>query len=371
MSDASQRSTIHDVARAAGVSTTTVSRVLNGRPDVAEATRARVQRVVAQLGYTSSSSSRRRSAEAVHYVTIIAHGVDNEYIGAIVRGILDQLDLTSHQAVLHLTDVQLTREADYVRIAQRTGSDGLLIVTPRLRDRDLSNLVGNGTPYVLIDFYSDTNTVPCVRATNWQGMREGVSYLVALGHRRIGYIAGRRGDRITEAREHGYRSALNEANLPFDPSLVVDGDYSQLSGFGAATALLSLEARPTAIVASSDLMAVGAIEAARVLGLDVPHDLAVLGFDDLPLAANTHPPLTTIRQPLYDMGRMAAQMVVDLAAKRGLLSRQVELPTQLIVRASCAAPPAKMEPLSACEAGRSGEEEPSIERRREASESSV
>jgi len=333
-----RRSTIHDVARAAGVSTTTVSRVLNGRPDVAEATRLRVQRALADLGYGGGATPRRHAREDVHYVTIIAHGVDNEYIGTIVRGILDQLDLTAHQAVLHLTDVQLAREEDYVRIAQRTGSDSLLIVTPRLRDPDLSDLMGNGTPYVMIDYYPETNTAPCVRATNWQGMREGTNYLIALGHRRIGFITGRRGDGITEARLHGYRSALLEASLPFDPDLVVDGDYGQPSGFSAASALLSLNTRPTAIVASNDLMAMGAIEAARVLGLAVPKDVSVLGFDDLPTAATIHPPLTTIRQPLYEMGRMAAQMVVALSEERELVSRQIELPTQLIVRASCTPP---------------------------------
>jgi len=338
MLDSPQRSTIHDVARVAGVSTTTVSRVLNDRPDVAEATRMRVQRAVAELGYSAGVAPRRRSGEAVHYVTIIAHGVDNEYIGTIVRGILDQLDLTSHQAVLHLTDVQLAREQDYVRIAQVTGSDGLLIVTPRLRDPDLSDLMGNSTPYVMIDYYPDTNTAPCVRATNWQGMREGTNYLIALGHRRIGFITGRRGDGITEARLHGYRSALLEASLPFDPDLVVDGDYGQPSGFRAATTLLSLNTRPTAIVASNDLMAMGAIEAAHALGLAVPEGVSVLGFDDLPMAATTHPPLTTIRQPLYEMGRMAAQMVVALSEKRELVSRQIELPTRLIVRASCTPP---------------------------------
>jgi DNA-binding LacI/PurR family transcriptional regulator len=355
VSDVGRRSTIYDVARAAGVSTTTVSRVLNGRPDVAEATRARVQRVVAELGYARASSSRRGPAEAAHYVTIIAHFLDNEYIGAIVRGILDQLDPSSYQTVVHLTAEQRAREAEYVRIARSTGSDGLLMVTPCLREAELADLAGHDTPFVMIDAYPDSSEALCVRATNWQGMRDGVSYLIELGHRRIGLILGQRGDRITEAREHGYRSALSEAGLPFEPSLVVDGSYNAPSGFRAALALLALEPRPTAIVASNDLMALGTMEAARVRDLAVPHDLSVMGYDDLPLAAHTHPPLTTIHQPLYDMGRMAAQMLVDLAAKRDPVSRQVELPTRLIVRGSCAVPPVEMARPGARATDREGE----------------
>jgi len=252
--------------------------------------------------------------------------VDNEYIGTICRGIMDQLDPNTYQLVLHLTDAEVTREADYVRIARRTGSEGLLVVTPRLRDRDFPDLVGERIPYVLIDFQSDTPTVPCLRATNWQGARQATNYLIGLGHRRIGYVAGRRNDRISDQREHGYRSALTEARVPFAPELLIDGDYSWLAGFSAVEKLLALDDPPTAIFASSDLMA-----------FRVPDDVSIVGFDDIPMAACIQPPLTTIRQPLYDMGRMAAQMVVSLIEGQDVVSRQIELPTRLIVRQSCRA----------------------------------
>jgi LacI family transcriptional regulator len=327
--------TIADVAEAAGVSTATVSRALNNRPDVAPHTRERVERIAAEIGYHGRYGNRHRSRRATRYITLLAHGVDNEYIGTICRGVMDQLDPNIYQLVLHLTDAEVTREADYVRIARRTGSEGLLIVTPRLRDRDFPDLVGDRIPYVLIDFHSDTPSVPCLRSTNWQGAREATNHLIALGHRRIGYIAGRRNDRIAETREHGYRSALAEAHIPFAPELLADGDYSWTAGFRAAQQLLSLDNPPTAVFASSDLMAFGAIAAIYASGLRVPEDVSIVGFDDLPMAATIHPPLTTMRQPLYDMGRMAAQMIVSLVNGQDVVSRQIELPTRLIVRRSC------------------------------------
>jgi len=211
------------------------------------------------------------------------------------------------------------------------------VVTPRLSDHDFLEFVSDGMACVLIDFYPETPCLPCIRATNWQGAREATNYLISLGHRRIGFIAGRRQDHITESREHGYRPALVEARSPYSPELTAEGDYSWASGFRAGSQLLALDPPPTAIFACSDLMAFGAIEAIHAAGLRVPEDLSVVGFDDLPMAAETYPPLTTIRQPLYEMGRMAAQMVVSLIEGKDVVSRQIELPTRLVVRQSCRA----------------------------------
>lgn len=329
--------TIADVARAAGVSTATVSRALNHRPDVSAETRERVERVAAKLGYRGRYGHRRRSRRAARHITLLAHAIDNEYIGTICSGITDQLDPCTHQLLLLLTKADAGLEAEYVRVARRTGSDGILVVTPRLSDREFCDLLGDGTACVLIDFYPDTPSLPCIRATNWQGAREATNYLISLGHRRVGFIAGRRLDQITESREHGYRSALVDAHIPYSPELTADGDYSWASGFRAGKELLALDSPPTAIFACSDLMAFGAIEAIHAAGLRVPDDISVVGFDDLPMAADTYPPLTTMRQPLYEMGRMAAQMVVSLIDGKDVVSRQIELPTRLVVRQSCRA----------------------------------
>jgi DNA-binding LacI/PurR family transcriptional regulator len=237
-----------------------------------------------------------------------------------------------------LRGTDLAREIDYVRVSQRFGTDGLLIVVPRIRGSDLPDLMRDTTPFVLIDAYPGGSTAPCVRASNWQGGREATRYLASLGHRRIGLVGGIRGYQITEQREHGYRSALVEAGLPYQPDLVVDGDFTQASGYRAGAQLLAMEDRPSAIFACSDLMAFGVMQAAYVSGLRVPEDLSVVGFDDVASSATAYPPLTTVRQPLYEMGRMAAQMVVALANDREVVSPQIELSTQLIVRSSCSEP---------------------------------
>jgi LacI family transcriptional regulator len=330
--------TIADIARIARVSAATVSRVLNDRPNVAEETRRRVQRCIEETGYQRGYVRRQRVKEPVKHITLIARSVDNEYIGAILSGVLDQLDRFSYQLVLHLRGTDPIREVDYVRTAQRTGSDGLLVVIPRTQSGDLPDLMSDHIPYVFIDHYADSPTIPCVRATNWQGARDATSYLVSLGHRRIGFVSGIRGLQIAEAREHGYRSTLVETGIPFAPDLVVEGDFTKPSGYRAGMQLLALDERPTAIFASSDLTAMGVMEAIHVSGLRVPEDLSVVGFDDIASSSETYPPLTTVRQPLYEMGRMAAQMVVALATGQELVSEQIELSTQLIIRASCCEP---------------------------------
>jgi LacI family transcriptional regulator len=293
---------------------------------------------VKEQGYRSSSSRKRRSRESLRYISIIAHAADNEYIGNVVRGMLDQLEITAYQGVLHLTDLDPQREAQYVRLAQDIGSDGILLITPRLTDVVLNGLIVDGTPFVLIDAYPEHAETPWVRCTNWQGAREATNYLISLGHRRIGFIGGRRGDNITEAREHGYRSALVDAGIPFDPTLVSDGDYTKVSGSRAMAPILQLEELPTALLVCADLMAIGVMQSIAKAGLRVPEDISIIGFDDLPSAANLSPPLTTVRQSLYEMGRMAAQMVVALARDEELVSQQVELPTRLITRESCCPP---------------------------------
>jgi LacI family transcriptional regulator len=330
--------TIADIARIAGVSVATVSRVLNDHPNVAEETRRRVQRCIEETGYERGYVRRQTAKDPTKHITLIARSMDNEYIGAILSGILDQLDLVSYQLVLHLRGTDPIREVDYVRIAQRIGSDGLLIVIPRIQSGDLLDLMSDHIPFVFIDHYADSPNVPCVRATNWQGARDATSYLVSLGHRRIGFVSGIPGLQIAEAREHGYRSTLVKAGIPFAPDLVAPGDFTQPSGYRAGMQLLALDEPPTAIFASSDLMAMGVMEAIYVSGLRVPKDLSVVGFDDLASSAERHPPLTTVRQPLYDMGRMAAQMVTTLVTGQELVSKQIELSTQLIVRASCCEP---------------------------------
>ncbi|GAB4566928.1 MAG: LacI family DNA-binding transcriptional regulator [Anaerolineae bacterium] len=337
MKKGSSSVTLSDIAQAAGVSVATVSRVLHNRPDVSDQTRQRVLATIEALGYQNARHGRG-THEDVITIALLAHQMDNEYLGTILRGVTDQLEPQRHHLVVHLTFADREREAELLEACVQNGIAGVLLLTSMLTDRELYQVARGRVPMVLIDHYPDTPDMPSLRATNWQGAREAVNYLIQLGHRRIGCIVGRRGDKISDARELGYRSALIEAGLPYDASLVRPGDYTLEAGLIGGAELLERDDRPTAIFACSDYMALGVMMTAYRLGLRIPEDLSIVGFDDVPLASMLRPPLTTVRQPLYEMGRMAVQMLLSLIKGESLLSPQVELSTQLVVRESCAPP---------------------------------
>ena len=324
-----------DVAEAAGVSIATVSRVLNNRVDVSEETRQRVLDAIEQVGYSGSPAARQKARQAVKTIALIVHTVDNEYWGEVIHGLADELDPTAHQLTLHLTKAQTKRETNAIRIARQTGADGFLIVNPQTSEDKLLKLLGNRIPFILIDYYPEQATTPCVRATNWQGTHQATDYLISLGHRRIGVISGREYDKVVITRKRGYYSAIHEAGISTDEALMIDGDYSWLSGFRAMNKLLSLPEGPTAVLVFSDTMVIGAIEAVRMASLNIPQDISIIGFDDVPTIQQIHPPLTVVRQPLYQMGQMAAQMLTTLMDGQPLVSPQLVLPTQLIERESC------------------------------------
>ncbi|MCA9895421.1 MAG: substrate-binding domain-containing protein, partial [Anaerolineae bacterium] len=187
-------------------------------------------------------------------------------------------------------------------------------------------------PFVVIDHHSEAPNEASVTATNRKGMLEATRYLLALGHRRIGFVKGRLDITCSHERLQGYMEGLEEIGLPYDPELVVEGNYMKASGFQGAQKLLELPNPPSALIMSNDMMAFGAIEAARVMGLSVGQDVSIIGFDDVYMAAETYPPLTTVRQPLMDMGEVALDMLLDLIENRRVLNLRRQLPTELIVR---------------------------------------
>jgi LacI family transcriptional regulator len=187
---------------------------------------------------------------------------------------------------------------------------------------------------VIVDHHSDTGTEPSVTATNRRGVLDAMRHLLALGHRRIGFITGRMDIVCSHDRLQGYRDGLAEVGLPFDPDLVREGDFMQPTGFQQAQALLDLPQRPTAIIASNDLMAFGAMEASKAAALTIGRDVSIVGFDDVFMASQVYPKLTTIRQPMADMGSVALEMLVSLLEGRPVLVTRRELPTELVIRES-------------------------------------
>jgi LacI family transcriptional regulator len=325
------RPTLGLVAADAGVSLATVSKVVNGREDVAPATRERVRRLLEQHNYVAPS--RRRSA-GPRLVDMVVRGLDSQWAMEIIRGVTgSDLDVVVSSA----TDApDPDRWAEHLA---RAGRAGVIVVTSEFGSTQKEVFARAGLPCVVVDPVDLPDPdVPSVGATNWSGGLAATRHLIQLGHRRIGVIGGPPALLCSRARVDGYRAALADAGIGYDPALVRAGTFHHQGGHDEAAALLAMDEPPTAIFAGSDEHAFGVIEAARRAGLSVPGDLSVVGFDDLPIARWASPPLTTVRQPLAHMGRMAAQMLATLIEGGTLGSYHVELATELIVRSSTAAP---------------------------------
>jgi LacI family transcriptional regulator len=216
--------------------------------------------------------------------------------------------------------------------------DGLLLVLPRNPADYVKTLTRRNFPFVLIDHQGTGQDCPAVGASNWQGAYNATEYLIKLGHTRIGFITGSMDLGAASDRLDGYESALRVHHIPKDPHLIYEGTFFQPDGYAGAGALMEIDDPPTAIFASNDVMAMGAMDAVRSRGLRVPEDVSILGFDDIPQAASVRPALTTVHQPLEQMGRVAIQMLLDLLKNPEKDISRIELPTELIVRSSTSSP---------------------------------
>ena len=332
--------TIVDVAREAGVSFATVSRVINNKAGVRADKREAVLRAMTRLGYVANQQARSLAGGRSHIVGVLVQDLGTSYMGAIIRGIDQALDQAQYDLMLYTTHRRKTKESAYVAALTRGLADGLLLVLPTHASTYLDSLIRQGFPYMLVDHQGSGDYRRSVGATNFQGAYDATRHLIELGHRRIGHIAGTAALGCAQDRVAGYRAALNAAGLPADPALIAQGDFFQPSGFGGADRLLALPDRPTAIFAANDDMAFGVLEAARLRGLSIPADLSVIGFDDVPQTSIIHPPLTTVRQPLEQMGRVAAERLLELIEDPELTVGRVVLPTELIVRHSTCPPAA-------------------------------
>lgn len=330
--------TILDVASEAGVSYATVSRVINDDAHVKAETRERVRQAMERLGYVVNRQARSLAGGRSRVIGILVPDLGTGYIGEIMRGIDDELDLAHYDMMLYTTHRREAKESSYVASLTQGMADGLLIVLPRNPATFMQTLRQRNFPYVLIDHQGTNEKDHAVGATNWQGAYNATEYLIKLGHRRIGFITGWMDLGCARDRLAGYQAALRTHHLPVDPKLIYEGDFHQPEGYAGGNALLDLPNPPTAIFASNDVMAMGVMDAARSRGLRIPDDISILGFDDIPQAQNVRPALTTVRQPLEKMGRVATQMLLDLLNDPQKDVSRVELPTELIIRDSCKAP---------------------------------
>ncbi|WP_055586058.1 LacI family DNA-binding transcriptional regulator [Peterkaempfera griseoplana] len=332
------RVTIADIARAAGVSLPTVSRVLNGRGDVSRATRQRVEELLALHDYRRPAA---RSGHQAGLIDLVFNDLDSPWAVEILRGVEDFARASGLGTVVSAVHHQAPSAQQWLVNLRSRSSDGVILVTSDLAPELHTELHRLGVPTVVVDPAGvPTYDMPTVGSTNWTGGRSAVDHLLSLGHRRIGMIAGPPALLCSRARLDGYRAALELAGIEVDEQLIRQGDFHHECGFSEGARLLALDDPPTAIFASSDEMAVGVYEAARQHGLRIPDDLSVVGFDDLPQARWSPPPLTTVRQPLAEMGRTAADTLLQLVRGETPQTPRIELATQLVVRSSTAEAPA-------------------------------
>lgn len=328
--------TITEIARQAGVSVPTVSRVVNGRSDVSPGTRARIEELLRFHGYQRKTVAPRARAALID---LVFNDLDSPWAVEIIRGVEEVAHSSGVGTVVSAIHGASRPARQWMTNLRARASDGVILVTSVLEPHLHEELRRLGVPLVVVDpAGSPSLDAPTVGATNWAGGMAATEHLIGLGHRRVGFIAGPQRLLCSRARLDGYRAALEGAAIEVDDALIVPGDFYHASGFDGCNALLDLEEPPTAVFASSDQMALGAIEALRRRGLRVPEDMSVVGFDDLPEVRWSAPPLTTVRQPLADMGKLATRTVLRLAAGEEPASPRVELATELIVRASTASP---------------------------------
>ncbi len=328
--------TIKDIARVSGVSYSTVSRVLNNKDHVRPEKREQVLAAVARLQYVVNPQARSLAGGRSNVIGLLVPELGNGYIGEVIRGIDDALASSGYDLMLYTTHRHADKEAIYLKTLTRGLTDGLLLLVPSDPRSYLEALRQEQFPYVVIDHQGFDDFSPTVIAKNYQAALNAIAYLIGLGHRRIGFIMGQRHLTSAVERFKGYRDALQAQGIPFDPDLVVDGEFLQGESYVVADQLLSLPNRPTAIFASNDLSAFGAMDAARNRGLSIPRDVSILGFDDIPQSASVRPALTTVRQPLMDMGQIATRMLLEYIENPLQPRERIFLDTELVIRDSCA-----------------------------------
>lgn len=322
-----------DVARLAGVSTATVSRILNspdaGRPE----TRRRVAAAVKKLGYEPNVSARNLRINRTATIIVVLPDINNPFFSFIVRGIEDVAHEQGFSVLLCNTDNDLQRELQYTKIIGRRGADGAIFLTARVSSPHILKMAER-VPVVLACEYID-GAVSQVSIDNVGAAMDATRHLIQLGHRRIAYVNGPPDVILSRDRLRGYTLALQQAGLPVLEELIAPGTFYLESGVEAARRLLGLPEPPTAVFCANDEMAIGFIRAAEAMGRRVPDDVAVVGFDDIRFASFYRPALTTVAQPMYEIGRRAAQLLLDQVGGKADGPQSIVLPHRLVVRESC------------------------------------
>jgi LacI family transcriptional regulator len=332
--------TLEEVARVAGVSRSTVSRVINDQPNVRPEVREQVWEVIHQVGYQPHAAARSLVTNRTHVIgMIIPEAVTtlftDPFFPLLLRGATDACNSHQYQLMLSLFTANADQKEIYQRILHSGYLDGVIVASASLDDPLIPDLLRDRIPFVSVGRHPN-KPVHYVDADNISGARMAVEHLIRQGHRRIATITGPLDTIHGQDRLSGYRQALEARGIPTEDELIVEGDFTEASGTVAMQRLLF--ASPTAVFVASDMMAIGALKALRQANRRVPQDIALISFDDIPVASAIEPALTTVRQPIERMGSMAVEVllsVLEHSSGEEAPAQRIVLPTELVIRASC------------------------------------
>jgi len=330
--------TIKDVARVAGVSPSTVSRALNDSPLIREETKERIRRIAEELGYERNELARGLVKGASGAIGLVIPDITNPFFAEVTRGVGEVAHARGYGVILCNTEEDPERERSYIGLLRRKRVDGLILTSVTAEDPYLKALARSKTPFVLVSRASQVVNAPYVGVDDRLGGRLAVEHLVELGHRRIGFIGGPPDVQSCVDRLAAYEAVLDERGIPIRDEWIMFSDFTQSAGHRAARRLLGGKDRPSAVFAANDVVALGVLQAADELGIEVPEELSVVGYDDISYAALPRIRLTTVAQPSFDMGRIAVEWLLS-ALEGGKTRRLYRLLTPKLVVRSTTAPP--------------------------------
>ncbi len=329
-----QKHTAQEIAKLAGVSLDQAVKVMLGQPGVEEAARRKVYEVMQKVGYLPTQTQKPVTTSAGVIGIVCPGRLSNDYVGAVAAGITETAKLQGYETTVHAQGRYF--EDDMVQLLAPGGVDGIIMIVPYHSQQLIALCHRHNRPYVLVDYQEniDFSNVPTVEVKNRQAIIQAMNHLFALGHKRIAFITGIL--RMVSALERleGYKDALAEAGILFDPDLVGEGTWDHRTGYEHSKQFLQLAFPPTAIVASNDLMAFGAYQAIREAGLEIGKHVSVIGVDDIDMAATVSPTLTTVRQPSVDLGKIAAEMLIQQLNGETPTLLHAQMDTELIIRQS-------------------------------------
>jgi LacI family transcriptional regulator len=331
--------TIHEVAKRAGVGSITVSRVINNSGYISSETRERVEKAIAELGYVPNTLARSLRSRRTNTVGLIVTDITNPFFTTLARGVEDAANQAGYTVIFCNTDESQRKEEQYLNVLLQKQVDGLLFVPSRSQPNAIRQIQKHGTPVVVLDRRISEIQVDTVRCDSVDGSYQLARYLISLGHRQIAVMSGAVGISTADDRVSGYRNALKEAGIDIEETYIFRGDLTPDSGYAMTRQAISQHPRPTALIAANNFITIGAMKALQEAELEVPEDIALVGFDDLPPAMVTFPFFTVASQPAYEMGTRAMQLLLErLEGGATEPYQEVILPTELIIRRSSGHP---------------------------------